>query len=163
MATNDFGVTTPSTVLDTTKTYHGMAIMLEGGDVIGRIQDWNATFGARAGVHLYEVNRNTAGRPIDYVPGIESGRSIAVTRVEVWNDELEVALKAATSEMIDLADQTSPFEVIESLYQGSTSPYRSWTYRGCWLASKSLESFTAEGDFKYTSSAEINYVIRTKS
>lgn len=160
-ATNDYGVGVQTVELNLTKTYHGMSICLTNGSIIGRIQEWSPTFAQREGSHIYEINRATAGRPIDYVPGRESGRSISVTRVEVWNDELELAMAEAESEYIDLADQTKPFELVESLFKG-TAAYRGWRYKGCWFTSKTLSGLSAEGDFKHVASAEINYVIRSK-
>ncbi|EHM1384171.1 hypothetical protein KFS98_003658 [Salmonella enterica] len=158
-ASNGYGVTSPSLALDMTKTYHGVSITLPNGGIIGRIQDFNPTFASRSIVPLYELNRQTVGRPIDNIPGIESGRSISITRVEVWDDELEIALAAAEREWIDLCEQTKPFSIIESMFRGN-SKYRAWSYDGCWFASKSLDSFSAEGDMKVSASAEINYVIR---
>lgn len=160
-ATNDYGVDVRPVELNLTKTYHSMSIQLGSGSIIGRIQDWSPTFANRAGDHVYEINRATMGRPIDYVPGIESGRSISVTRVEVWDDELEVAMAEAESEYTDLADQTAPFEIVESLFRGNTA-YRGWRYRGCWFSSLSLAGFSATGDMKSVKSADINYVARSK-
>lgn len=161
MDRNDYGVETPDLALNLTKTTHGLSISLPTGTIIGRIQDWAPTFAERALSNVYELNRRTFGRPIDIVPGVESGRSISVNRVEVWEDELEVAFGAATSEMVDLCDQTEPFDIVESLFRGSTA-YRSWRYKGCWFASKSLSGMSAEGDAKLISDATINYVIRQK-
>lgn len=160
-ASNDYGVQVQPVALNLTKTYHALSIQLANGTIIGRIQDFNPTFAQRAGSHVYELNRQTTGRPIDYVPGIESGRSISCTRVEVWSDELEVALAEAESEYIDLCDQTKPFEIIESLFRGS-SAYRAWRYKGCWFADKSINSYSAEGDMKTIATTTINYVIRSK-
>lgn len=160
-AENEYGVQSNTLSLDMTKTYHGVSIMLGDGSIIGRIQDFQATFAERSVSMVYEVNRQTWGRPIDAVPGIESGRSISVTRAEVWDEELEVAMAGASSEYVDLCDQTKPFELIESMFRGSSS-YRSWRYRGCWFTSKSLDSWSAEGDGKVNATAAISYVTRQK-
>ena len=160
MAENDYGVESPDLALESTKTYHGVSIQTPNGSIIGRIQDFQATFAQRAGTHVYELNRETIGRPIDYVPGVESGRSITVSRIEVWDDELEIALADANREWEDLAEQTAAFEILESLFRGPT-PYRTWAYRGCWFSSMSLDSFSAEGDMRVSKSAEINYVARS--
>lgn len=161
-AQNEYGVETPSVELELTKTFHGVSIQLPSGSVIGRIQSFSPTFGERGGAHIYELNRATLGRPIDYVVGTETGRSISISRVEVWEDELEIALADADSEYTDLADQTKPFEIVESLFRGS-SAYRAWKYRGCWFSSLSVSGMEAEaGDMRVTKDASINYVTRQK-
>ena len=156
---NDFGVKVQPTVLPTTKTYHGVSIQTENGAIIGRIQTFNATFGERACAHIYELSRETVGRPVDYVPANESGRAITMSRVELWEEELEVALAAAGQEYVDLCDQTKPFSIIESFFRGSAQ-YRAWQYVGCWFASRSLDDFSAEGDMKVNAQATVNYVFR---
>ena len=91
-ATNDYGVTVPAITLPLTKTYHGLTIVNNSGQIVGRIQTYLPKFAQRALAHVYELNAFTWGRPIDIVPGIESGRTLSVSRVEVWTDEIEVEL-----------------------------------------------------------------------
>lgn len=173
-AINDFGVTTPTTVLQTTKTYHGISIQTRDGNVVGRIQGWTPTYASREGIHLYELNAQTWGRPIDYVPGKESGRQITCTRAEVWDQEIEtvfgesvdqgfqpVGLSATnpTIEWRDLCDQTQPFEVRE-VWQRGLNNYKVWTYRGCWFTEISKDEHAAEGDAVVRVSVTMNYVIR---
>lgn len=173
-ATNEFGVTVPVTVRDFTKTFHGIAIQTRDGNIVGRIQGWNPTVGSREGVHIYELNVQSYGRPIDYVPGKESARQITCTRVETWGEEIEtifgqsidsgsapVGLGATNpaTEWRDLCDQTQPFEIRE-VWQRGTNRYRIWTYRGCWFNELSHDEYSAEGDPTVRTSVTVNYVVR---
>lgn len=181
-AANTFGVQTgaadQTVVLDMTKTYHGISIQVgangAAGEIIGRIQGWNPTFASREGIHIYELNSQTWGRPIDYVPGKESGRQITCTRVETWLSEVETIFGASvdqgfapvgqgrdnpTVEWSDLCDQTQAFQCNEVWMRGNGN-HRVWTYRGCWFTEKTLDEFGAESDPAVRASVTINYVVR---
>lgn len=165
-ARNDFGVTVPAVELNLTKTYHGLSIISEQGQLVGRTQSYTPTFATRAVSHVYELNAYTFGRPIDNVPGIESGRTLAVQRIEVWDEEMEVVFGPQADiarnggiEWIDLCEQTTPFIFQEVLLRGNVQ-YRAWEYLGCWFTSKTITGMTAQGDAKIVSDAAMMYVIR---
>ena len=173
-ASNTYGVTVPTTVLDLTKTFHGISVQTANGNIVGRIQGWNPTTGSREGIHIYELNVQTWGRPIDYVPGKESGRQISCTRVEVWGEEVETVFGASvdqdfqpeglaannpTVEWRDLCDQTQAFECRE-VWQRGRNKYRIWTYRGCWFSELTKDEYGAESDPTVRVSVTMNYVIR---
>jgi hypothetical protein len=165
-AANQYNVTTPTTSVALTKTYHGLCIINGNGQIVGRIQSFQPNAYSREGKHVYELNAFTFGRPVDYIPGIESGRTLTCERVEMWNDEFELEFGAAVDvqrnggvEWIDLCEQTTPFIVQEALFRGGAR-YRTWEYLGCWMKSKQITQFTAEGDAKYVVTCEMAYIIR---
>lgn len=163
--TNYFGVETPgldNAVADapSTKTYHGASIVVNN-NIIGRITSWQPAALTRAVNHVYELSHVTWGRPVDIVPGQNTGYSIAVTKVEVWQQEFELTL-GYDAVWSDLADQNRPFTVQEYLFRGS-SLYRVWAYRGCWFSDKSEEAWTADGDGIIRVTATLMYLRREKS
>lgn len=165
-AANDFGVTVPAVELNMTKTYHGLSIISESGQIVGRVQSFSPKVAQRDGSLVYELNAQTWGRPIDYVPGKEGGRSLSCSRIEVWNEEMEIAFGPANDiarnggvEWMDLCEQTQPFIFQEAWFKGN-SRYRAWEYLGCWFTSKSFSGFSAEGDAKVVADCEMAYVIR---
>ena len=154
------------TFLPKTKTYHGIVIKANGTTPVGRISEYTPKFMARTLTPVYELSASTFGRPIDYVPSKEEGREITCSRVEVWNEEYEIAFGATSSEWRDLCDQYQPFSIHESWQYGGTSPsgagqdYRTWIYSGVWIASKDLDAFSSEGDAIVKASVTMNYVVR---
>lgn len=165
-ARNEYNVTVPATSLELTKTYHGLSIINERGEIVGKVQSYNPVFAARAGSHVYELNAYTFGRPIDYVPGIESGRTLNCTRIEVWTDEMEVTFgpandvaRTGNAEWIDLCEQTRPFLFQEVIFKGNTQ-YKAWEYLGCWFKSKSLTAYGAQEIPSVQAQSEMAYVIR---
>lgn len=165
-ARNDYSVTVPALALNLTKTYHGQTLISETGQIIGRIQSYTPEFAQRATKLVYEVNAYTWGRPIDIVPGIESGRSLNCERIEVWEEEMEIAFgstddnaRLGGSEWIDLCEQTKPFIFQEALFRANNR-YRSWEYLGCWFQSKTVSPYSAEGDAEIKATAKMQYVIR---
>jgi hypothetical protein len=164
-ASNDYGVTVPAVALNSTKTYHGLTLIRDG-QIIGRVQTYTPKFAERAVNLVYELNAYTWGRPIDNVPGIESGRSLSVHRIEVWGEEMEIAFGPAEDvnrnnrlEWIDLCEQTVPFVFQEALLKANTR-YRSWEYLGCWFTSKDVDAYNATGDAKIIATSNMSYVIR---
>lgn len=141
-----------------TKTYHGVVIVVNG-NVVGRIQNWNPQMYTREGSHVYELNNLTFGRPVDYVPSINTGYTISASRTEVWYEEFEIAL-GYPAVWADLIDQDQPFACEEYIFRGQTV-YRSWLYRGCWFQDKNQDAFDAQGDAKVKVNATINFVSRT--
>lgn len=164
--TNAFGITTPAldyTVADapTTKTYHGASIVV-GGNIIGRITNWNPSGAYTKAVnHVYEISNVTWGRPVDIVPGQNTGYNITFTRVEVWNQEIERTL-GYPNVWDDLGDQDRPFTVFEYLYRGSTL-YRTWRYAGCWFTERNEDQYDAAGDGIIRANCTLMYVQRTRT
>lgn len=165
-AANEFGVTVPAISLPMTKTYHGITILSESGQIVGRIQNFNPVFASREGSHIYELNAETWGRPIDYVPGKETGRTITCSRVEVWTEETEIAFGNANDvarsggvEWQDLCEQTQSIVIQEALFKSNVR-YRAWEYLGCWFKSKAFEGYQAEGNAKIVANCEFAYVTR---
>jgi hypothetical protein len=164
-ATNAFGVQTSSIDFTdpgspTSMTYHGLAIVVQG-NIVGRFTSWNPE-GAynRDGEHVYELNRVTMGKPVDYIPGKATGFTVSYGRTEVWDQELERTLGYPAA-WADLTDQNRPFVSQEFLYKG-TDPYRVWQYSGCWFRSKNPEGWTADGNYIYRVSGQIAYVSRIR-
>ena len=144
----------------TIKTYHGLSIVVEGR-IVGRIKNWNPQMYSRNGTHVYEVNHLTWGRAVDYVPAVNTGYSISVERVEVWNQEFERAL-GYPAVWSDLIDQNRPFSVQEYLFRGSTI-YRVWLYSGCWFKSRNESAATDQGEAIYSATGEIAFVSRIRA
>jgi len=145
-----------------TKTYHGVYILGKDNNVIGRIRSWSVDVYGRNVQQVYELNKDTWGRPVDLVPGINSsGYTIQVERAEVWGSELERDMAGAEDIWADLIDQTKPFTIYEVLYKGS-QPYIGWKYVGCWFSQKSDQGYTSDGDGIISVSGTINFVRRIK-
>ena len=164
-ATNAYGVQSQSIDYSdpgapTTMSYHGFALVVNQ-NIVGRIQSWNPEGAySRDGEHLYELNKNTAGLPVDYVPGKATGFHVSFSRNEVWGQELELAL-GYDSVFANLTDQTRPFVGQEFLFKGS-DPYRVWQYSGCWFNAKNPEGWTADGNYVYRITGSIAYVSRIR-
>jgi len=149
----------------TTKTYHGVSIVAKNGAgqeaIVGRIQSWQPDAYTREGVHLYELSYKRWGRPVEYIPGKATGFTIAVTRAEVWNAEMEIAF-GFSNQFNDLLDQDRPFKVKEYWLKGSSS-VQIWEYRGCWFQSKNVDAVTSDGDGVARISATLAYVSHNKT
>lgn len=146
----------------TTKTYHGVSITTKGNtSVVGRIQSWQPDSYTREGIHLYELADMSFGRPVEFVPGRATGFTIAVTRAEVWEAEMELAFGEAAL-LEDLIDQTKPFSINEFWYRGPEVKLI-WEYRGCWFTNKNMDAITADGDGITKISGTIAYVSRRKT
>jgi len=174
---NEYGVQVQPYVAPNTKTYHGIGIQTRNGNIVGRIQGWSPTFASREGIHIYELGPSSWGRPIDYVPGKETGRQITCNRVEVWDQEIETMFGQSVdqgfaptglsgnnpqTEWRDLCEQTQPFEVRE-VWQRGLNRYRVWTYRGCWFSEITRDEQGAEADGVTRVSVTMNYVVRHQS
>ncbi len=140
------------------KTYHGLTIQVNNR-VIGRITSWQPTAYSRDGVHIYELNVDSFGRPVDYVPGVATGFTIAFSRVELWTEEIEIALGYGSLVWDDLTDQTRPFTIDEFLFRKDVL-YRHWQYKGCWFQDRNEEAATSQGDAIYTVNATVAYIQR---
>jgi len=143
----------------TTKTYHGIALVVNG-NVLGRVQSWDNTGAySRNGVHVFELNNRTFGRPVDYVPGIITGYSISAQVAELWGAEIELQT-GSSSRYIDLISQVRPFEAQEFWFRGA-EPYEVWTYLGCWLTDRNETGYTSDGDTRVLSNFHFAYVSRS--
>jgi hypothetical protein len=142
----------------TTKTYHGLTINVNNR-VVGRIKTWTPHPFTRAANHVYELNVDSFGRPVDLVPGVASDFNVAFARVELWNEELEIALGYTGNVWSDLTDQTRPFTIDEFLYRG-TSLYRHWRYRGCWFTDRNEGEADSQGDGIYMVNATVSFIQR---
>jgi hypothetical protein len=141
-------------------TYHGLAIVVDN-NIVGRIQSWAPQMYSREGEWVYELNHFTFGRPVDYVPGINSNYTINCNRVEVWGQELERAL-GYPAVWSDLIDQDRPFAVKEFLLRGN-NPYRTWEYTGCWFRNKNVQEFQSKETPQVMVTAELAFVGRHRS
>lgn len=143
------------------KTFHGLSIVVNGR-IIGRIQSWQPKMYSRTGAHVWELSHLTFGRPVDYVPGKGENYSISASRVEMWNNEFELAI-GFPSVWSDLLDQDKPFTINEYLLRGATI-YRAWAYNGCWFSSRTESAAEAESNApKVMAEAEINFVSRLRT
>ncbi len=138
-----------------TQMYHGLYITA-AGRTVGRIQEWQTQHYTREGNHIYELNADTSGHPVDYVPGRATNFKAVCSRVEIWNGELEKAF-GFIAPFADLTDQNRPFTVEEILMRGPI-PYRIWQYLGCWFEEKNRENFTVAGDYQIKVRATIAFV-----
>lgn len=132
----------------TTMVYHGMSIAVKapGGNAIeiGRVQSWNPQGMTRQVVHKREISKTDFGRPVDIIPGVADGYTISMSRVEVWNNELEIVL-GYKDPWRDLMDQQWPVDFYEFLYKGN-SLYRCWVYPNAWCQSYNRQDISADGD-----------------
>ncbi len=149
------------------KTYHGASIENENGEIIGRIQSWNPTTNySRVGTHVFELNSKTWGKAVDYVPGIQAGGMISMSRFEVWGQEVERAMMgddAVKQPWASLIEQIKAFTIHEYIFRGeggSLQVYRHWLYTGCWFQERNESAFEAENDGRITAESTIAYVNR---
>jgi len=145
----------------TTMMYHGGTIVANG-KIIGRINNWQpAGAYTREATHIYEVNKETWGLPIDIVPGRATGFNVTFVRTEVWSQELEIALGYGAT-WSNLTDQNYPFTAMEYLFKGDTV-YRSYSYLGCWMTEKNPEAWASDGDGVFKVSCNMMYISRVKT
>lgn len=140
-----------------TQVYHGSTIKINN-KVVGRIRSFNAD-GAfqRTITPVYELNKTTWGRPVENIPGQNTGYTLTITRAEVWDAEFERTIFDFVFH--DLGDQTFPFTIEEFLWKGSEI-YYIITYSGCWFNTKNIETFEAGGEGIIVVNAGITYVSR---
>jgi len=141
-----------------TKVYHGFGVVV-GSKFIGSIQSWQPASYDRTLTPVRELSPATFGRHVDLVPGVGGDPTISMTRIEIWEDELEKALGLSTQEWIDLVSQDKPFKVMEVWYKGKAL-YRMWEYVGCWFSQKNPDGYSADGDGIVKITATIGYVTR---
>ncbi|MCH7511921.1 MAG: GNAT family N-acetyltransferase [Chloroflexi bacterium] len=78
------------------------------------------------------------------MPGQATGYTVSFTRVEVWNQELELTLGFG-SVFDDLMDQTRPWVTQEYLFRGNELN-KLWQYSGCWFQNKNNNNWESGGD-----------------
>lgn len=143
-----------------TKTYHGFSVVNERDQIIGRVTSWNPMVFSRDGTFQYELSHVTAGLIIDYVPGKNGEQTIAIARVELWDNEFEIALGYPTV-WETLIDQSAPFSIYEYLYRGSEL-YHLFEFAGCWFREKQIEAWSTDGDYVIKLTGTIAWVKRTQ-
>lgn len=155
-------------------TFHGVSIGAGRDEVggisgskiapVGRITSWQPQVYTRSAQHTYELGSTTFGRPVDLTPATNTGYSVSMSRVEVWEQEAEVAFGLTTSDSVfeDLMDQDRPFRADEVLLRNTTL-YRHWRYRGCWFTNLNPNGYEAEaGDVRITRTGEFMFVRRSR-
>lgn len=140
-----------------TKTYHGIQILFNGR-VVGRITNWDVTPYTRDATLIYELDRDTAGMPVDIVPGKTTGRTITATRVELWKKEVETVIVPG-QHWADLSQQIRAFWILENMYAGSDL-YQTYVYVGCWFTDRKEDPWAADGDFVVRAQLAITFVNR---
>lgn len=152
-----------------TKIYHQVTICVgtsasstnaNSQTPIGRLQTFQPDGLTRSITPKYELGNGSWGRPVDNVPGRSEGYTINATRVELWNNELEIALGYGDV-FSDLMDMRWSVDLYEMLYKG-TSLYRCWRYVGCWMSSLAGVEYSADGDGIVTATAAFTYLYRQK-
>lgn len=145
-------------------TYSGLTIAVGGADgkpqAIGRIQSWNRDAMTRTMTMKWELSRESNGRPIEIVPGKADGYSISIERIEIWEQEFEIAL-GYPFVFADLMDMRWSVDLLEYKYRGDEL-YRLWKYPNCWINSLSEGQPSSEGDGIYIASASLNYLPRIR-
>lgn len=138
------------------RTNLGLAIRVRGVTV-GMIQTWTYTL-SRGATHLYELNPDSGGEPVDVVPGNVTGQTITVRRVDLYVQKMEEAFGLLN--LNTLADQSNPFEIVEVWKNpdGSTEMY---IYEGCWFT-RINRTNDAGGNRIVTAEGEIAYVRRRR-
>lgn len=112
------------------RTSHAMTIRANGV-TIGVIQSWNVGM-TRAVTHVYEINADTSGEPIEAVPGNVGGLTIGVNRYDLYTNRMEQAFGTPNFEM--LSDQNNPFDIIER-WRFPTGAIEARKYEQCWFNS----------------------------
>jgi hypothetical protein len=141
----------------TTQSMHGGLIKV-AGRIVGRLNSWNVNIYSRAGSHIREINKNTYGNPVDYVPQGNEGYTLSSSRAEVWSEEVEIAV-GFKDYFPTLTRQRRPFVADELLYKGD-SLYRWNRYLGCWFTSKNFDQWSSEGAAEIRTSPEIAFVAK---
>jgi len=179
-APNDWGVEVfanyDSARSNSNQSFHGVSIGagrddsggLAGGAIapVGRITSWQPQLFQRSAVHTYELSALTYGRPIDITPASNTGYTVSMTRVEVWEQEAEVAFGLTDSDEVweDLMDQDRPFRADEVLLRNITL-YRHWRYLGAWFTTLNPNGFDVEGgggDTRVIRTGEFMFVRRSR-
>jgi hypothetical protein len=143
----------------TTKTWHGIALVVNGS-VLGRVQSWNNN-GAytRPAEHVFELNNRTYGRPVDIIPGKLDGYTIAATLAEMWGLEIEFQT-GAPRRYVDLISQVRPFQAQEFWFRGSDI-YEVFSYLGCWMTDRNNQTeLNVDANPRVISNFNFSYVSR---
>lgn len=145
-------------------TYSGLTIAVGGQDgkpkAIGRIQSWQRDAMTRTITPKWELSKEANGRPIELVPGKADGYTITIERIELWEQEFEIALGYPLV-FSDLMDMRWSVDLFEYKYRGNEL-YRLWKYPNCWINSLSEGQPSSEGDGIYIASAGFNFLPRIR-
>lgn len=145
-------------------TYAGLTLAVGGADgqykAIGRIQSFQRDAMTRTLTQKRELNKDTFGRPIETVPGVADGYTMSLERLEIWEQEFEIAL-GFPFVFSDLMDQRWSVDIFEYRYKGDTL-YRLWKYPNCWISSLSDGQPSSDGDGIYQASASMTFLPRLR-
>lgn len=171
LARSKFGITSPQLdyeghagYVPESMVYSGLTIAVGAQDgspqAIGRIQSFQRDASTRQMTMKWELNKDTFGRPVDIIPGKADGYSMSIERIEIWEQEFEIAL-GYPFVFSDLMDMRWSVDLYEYRYRGNEL-YRLWKYPNCWINSLSDGQPSSEGDGAYTASASLNFLPRIR-
>lgn len=152
-----------------TKIYHQLSICVGNSassssntnqSPIGRVQSFQPDASTRTVTPKYELGNGSFGRPVDNIPGRAEGYTISMARVELWENEIELALGYGDV-FSDLMDMRWSVDLYEMLYKGPNL-YRCWRYVSCWMSSLAGAEYSADGDGIITATANFTYLFRQK-
>lgn len=146
-----------------TKIWHGLSIAVGSGNnqrQVGRLQTWTPDAMTRTVTQKYELSAETFGVPIDSIPGRAEGFTLSTSRVELWGNELELAL-GYPDVFSTLMDMRWAVDLYEYLYKGKEL-YRLWKYPVCWMNNLQEIDKGADGDGIITATANFTYLPRIK-
>lgn len=143
---------------------HAVSIRANG-KIIGLIQDFSPQQ-ARTVAHSYEINSAAPGVVYENIPGVATGLTIGITRIDLFSTKMEEAWGPGY-DLTMLTNQHNPLTIMEwwenpiespiykDVYaeQASLSPvYKKvdtdlevWVYEGCWFTSLGRQ-LSANGD-----------------
>jgi len=130
-----------------TRTDHSITIRV-GSKIIGMIQDWNPSQ-ARTITPSYEINAASPGVVYENIPGIATGLTISVTRIDLFKSRMEHAW-GKDFNITMLTDQHNPLSIME-WWDNPGGIYRDggnievWIYDGVFFSSLG-RSHSANGD-----------------
>ena len=137
-----------------TATSHGIQIVAKGV-VVGEIIKWTPATQTRGGTWVYELNYETSGVPVDFVPGNTTGYTINLTRYDLWSSKYEEVFGDASIEQA-LGQQYAPFDVRQYLKRPDGTK-ELWVYRSCWMTSVGRD-YGVDGDRIIKVQAVLSYV-----
>jgi len=116
----------------TVRTSHALTIKANG-ITVGLINGWNPTQ-SRTVTPIFEVDIDTSGAPVEYMPGNVTGLTITVQRYDTYISRMEQAF--GTPDLFMLSRQSQPFSVLEAWSNPDpTQQKERFMYAGCWFTS----------------------------
>lgn len=145
----------PNTTLRV-RTSHSLAIRVNG-KTIGLIQTLGYAL-TRTVTPIFELNPDTAGEPVDLVPGNVGTPELTVRRADLYTQKLEEVFGGVRLDM--LSDQSNPFEVVE-VWKNPDGTVETYVYEGCWFARISRTMQSTDNRIVFAD-ATINYIRRRR-